>query len=106
MDKENKDLWGPIISENWNKVSFIKNRIATINDVESGCAVFYFENTESHTPLDIPLPSLGNQVDEETGSKKLVVVIQAEKVAEEEIVGIRYLDGGNGVCHLHEIEFV
>jgi hypothetical protein len=106
MEKENNDLWGPIEKEHWDKILFIKGRIATIDDVKSGCAVFYIENAEPHFPLDILLPSLANQVEEETGSKKQAVVVQAENVAKDKIIGLRYFEGGNAVCHLHEIEFV
>jgi hypothetical protein len=99
-----EDVWGPIGLNDWENILFIKNRIATEEDVKLGRAVFYIESVD-HTPIDIQIPSLAYQVDKETGEKKLVIVIQAETTGEEEVVGIRYFEGGNGVCMLHELEF-
>jgi hypothetical protein len=48
---------------------------------------------------------LAYQLVEETGEKKLVIMIQAETTGEEKVVGVRYFEGGNGVCMLHELEF-
>jgi hypothetical protein len=41
----------------------------------------------------------------EDGSRVNVVAIQAE-TCEQVIVGVRYLDGGNGVCTLAELELL
>ncbi len=101
-----KNLWGAVALEDWASVSFIEGRIANEEDVESGCAVFCIDNSEIHTHLEIQLPSLANQIDEGTGEKKLVIVIQGEKAGDQEIVGLRYFEGGNAVCMLHEIEFI
>jgi hypothetical protein len=102
------DLWGPIKFDNWEETNFIKGKTATEEDVKSGNAVFYIEKEEhvDQQPLDIQIPSLAYQLDEETGEKKLVVIIQAEKAGDQELVGIRYFEGGNGVCMSHELEFI
>lgn len=72
-----------------------------------GKAVFYMDNPElEHFPIDIEIPMLAYQIDRETREKTLSVVIQAEKVGKQELVGVRYFDGGNGVCALFEIEFI
>lgn len=89
-------LWGAIDLSNWKQTPHIKNKIATGQDVIDGRAVFYIENCEEeHEPLNINLPSIAFQVDEESNSKELVIVIQAEKVGEDEFVGVRYIEGGN-----------
>lgn len=108
MEKNDLDnLWGPISPDSWRTISFIKNQIATEEDVKLGKAVFYIDDQElEHFPIDIEIPKLAYQINQETGEKILSVVIQAEKIGEEEIVGLRYFDGGNGVCALFELEFV
>lgn len=102
------DLWGPLGMNDWQKVSFINNQIATEEDVKIGKAVFYIKKEENidHKPLNIQIPSLVFQLDQETGEKTLAIIIQAEKVNEEDLVGLRYFDGGNGICSLHEVEFI
>ena len=103
------DLWGAVSLDNWEDVLFIKDRIATEEDVKLGRAVFYLENEGTgteHQALDIQIPSLAHQIDQETKEKKLVIVIQAEKADEQEVIGLRYFEGGNAVCLLFELEFV
>lgn len=83
MEEHNSnELWGPIEPDNWKSVSFIKNQIATEEDVKVGKAVFYIDKQElEHFPIDIEIPSLAYQIKEETGEKTLSILIQAEKVA-------------------------
>ena len=104
---ENTDnnLWGPIRAERWSEVPAIRNRPATEWDVHGGIAVFYGEN-EKREALPLPLPQPAFHVDAETGNRTPVVVIQAECSRDQYIVGVRYLDGGNGVCLLDELMFV
>lgn len=105
MQEQNK--WGQIDLANWLVTPFISNRIALEQDVIDGLAVFFIqEPINKHYPINIPLPSLAYQIDPDTQEKELVIVIQAENVDEEEIVGVRYLEGGNGICALVELEFV
>jgi hypothetical protein len=108
MGDNSDDLWGPIKLDDWEKVLFIKDRIATEEDVKSGRAVFYVKNdevNEYHQPIDIEIPSLAYHVDE-TGERKMVVMIQTETTGEQELAGIRFFEGGNGVCMLDELEFI
>jgi hypothetical protein len=109
MVNNSDDLWGPVSLDNWEDVLFIKGRVATEEDVKLGRAVFYINNEKSktdHGPIDIQIPSLAHHIDQETGERTLVVVIQAEKANEQEVVGLRYFEGGNGACLLFELEFV
>ncbi len=98
-------LWGPLELVDWHKTPHIKNDIATEQDVKDGRAVFYIDKGKDHKILDIKIPSVAYQIDNKTKARTLVIVIQGEKVGKEEIVGIRYLDGGNGVCMLSELDF-
>lgn len=106
-EKQNNELWAPIGLDNWQQVLHIKNKIATEEDVIEGRAVFYIApNNSPHEPLNISIPSIAYYFDEETNERKMVVIIQAEKANDQELVGIRYLDGGNGICLLKELEVI
>jgi hypothetical protein len=105
MQQQNK--WGQIDLANWLETPFIANRIAVEQDIIDGLAVFCVpEAIGKHYPINIPLPSLAYQIDPDTKEKTLVVVIQAESTDEGGIVGVRYLEGGNGICDLNELELI
>ena len=101
---DNDNIWGEIQIEDISQIPHVKNRIAIDQDVIDGRAVFYIPNPSDSIPIDIPIPSLGYQIDNETGNWLRVVIIQAENIDGEQLVGVRYIEGGNGVCSLSEIE--
>ncbi|MBO0320667.1 hypothetical protein J0X14_00040 [Muricauda sp. CAU 1633] len=93
--------------ENWMETPHVSGRLATEMDVNAGSATFIIDSQgKDHKPLDIQLPSLAFQVDVETNKKTPVIVIQAEMIGEQHIVGVKYLDGSYGVCEMSELEFV
>jgi hypothetical protein len=99
-----ENLWGEIDIDNWKQTPHIKNKIATEQDVKNGFAVFYIkESLGEHKPLEIPIPLLAYQKNDETDENILVVIIQGEKINNEEVVGVRYFTGGNGICKLAEL---
>lgn len=82
-------------------------RLATEMDVKNGAATFVIDGRGKEVkPLNIQIPSLAYHIDQETFEKTPVVVIQAEKVEEKKVVGIRYLEGTYGACLFRELEFV
>ena len=101
-----ENLWGSIQLINWLQTPHIKDKLATNQDVLDGRAVFYIDGeTEIHQMLNIPIPSLAYYTDNETHEKNLVIIIQGEKADDKELVGIRFSNGGNGVCLLWELDF-
>ncbi len=99
--------WAELDLANWKVTPAISNRVAVEQDVVDGCAVFYIEGkVEGHNTINLPLPSIAYQLNPDTDEKTLAIVIQAEYVDGKELVGVRYLEGGNGVCTLKEIEFI
>jgi len=92
--------WTPIKPSEWQTTPCIRNRIATEIDVEEARAVFYSEGRS--VPADFPLPCCGFQLLED-GSEEPVVVIQAEATPDGILLGVRYLEGGNGVCLADEV---
>ncbi|GAA4747035.1 hypothetical protein [Flavisolibacter ginsenosidimutans] len=99
-------LWEAIDFSTWKQIPHIKSKIATEQDVIEGRAVFYINDGQDHQVLDVQIPVLAYQIDGESDSKVLVIVIQAEKVDDTELAGVRYLEGGNGVCTWSELELV
>ena len=52
------------------------------------------------------IPSIVYQIDSDTGNIVFAIVIQAELVNEDELIGLRYFDRGNGISHLCELEII
>ena len=96
------NLWHPINPESWREVPCVSARQATESDVRQGTAVFYVDGPSE--PYDMNLPCLGLQVMED-GTESKVVIIQAECSPSGPILGVRYFDGGNGICSLSEVRF-
>jgi hypothetical protein len=97
----------PVDLKNWKDIPHVSGRLATDEDVKNGSATFRIENIEQeHKVLDIKIPALAYHINQETNEKSPVVVIQGEQVGDQNIVGIKYLDGTGGVCLLFELEFV
>ena len=71
-------------------------------DVQEGRAVFYVDGQSE--PYDIDLPCLGFQAMDD-GTEVKVVIVQAEHSPNGPILGVRYFEGGNGVCSLLEVHF-
>ena len=52
------------------------------------------------------MPKLGRYYNENSKKEELIIVIQAVKIAEDSVVGFRYLNGGNGSARLNEVRFL
>jgi hypothetical protein len=100
--------WGPVIAADWQSVSVVRGRLATEEDVRAGRAVFFLENADlpGATPLTVPLPALALWRDDESGQERVVIAIQAEQTVKQRLVGFRFLEGGNGIATLDELEWV
>lgn len=97
----------PIDLKNWTETPHVSGRLATEEDVKNGNATFLVDNkSKEHKALNIKIPSLAYHFDQDTNEKTPVVVIQGEQVGDQKVVGIKYLDGTDGVCLLFELEFV
>ena len=94
------DLWGPIDLKSWQAVACVSARQATEADVRQGRAVFYIDGQSE--PHEMKIPCLGLQL-KQGGPEVKVVIIQAENSPSGPILGVRYFDGGNGICTLDEV---
>jgi hypothetical protein len=106
MATENDPLWGPIDMGMWKNTPCIEGRVATKEDVKKGLAVFYIENSDDIKPINIHLPACAIHIDQETKKETPVILIQAEKSQGQELIGYRFLNGGNGIALLFELKLI
>ena len=102
-----QDLWGEIDIADWRSVPCIHRRLASEADVNEGRAVFFLSdpNGLGASPVDMSLPRPAI-LREENGGEIPVILIQSEEGGGKIYAGYRFLDGGNGVCHLEELELL
>ena len=88
---------------------YITGRPATTEDVEAGNAVFSMKVDDQYVgkPVDIPIPQYAFLLDDETGNKEPVIVVQAENNGEITAIGyIRIRDGEIGIASIEEFRFI
>lgn len=100
--------WEPIALAGWRTLPHVAGRVATEADVREGRAVFFLTALDGveAAPHGMDLPALAVHVEEGTGVRTPVVVIQAERARERCIVGVRFFNGGNRICLLGELELI
>lgn len=98
-----ENLWGPVAADQWRATPCISGCAATEADVQAGRAAFFVPGDS--LPAAVPLPCCARQSLEGGGTQR-VVVIQAEVAPYGIVVGVRPLEGGNGVCTLDELELL
>ena len=106
--KNEDDLWGNVNMQDWQNTPCIFGRIAVEEDVKAGRAVFYLQEPKEigAKPLELELPSCAILFDEESNEELPVIVIQAEEAGDTTYIGHRFLNGGNGICTLAEVELL
>ena len=98
--------WGPVDPAGWRSVPHMQGRLAGQADVEAGRAVFHLDvDPRRCAPAELSLPACAIQTLDD-GRRRPVIVIQAEVLRDETILGVRYLEGGSGVCYAAEVEFL
>jgi len=95
----------PIDLAHWRETLCLTGRAATQDDVGAGRAVFAAPGADAK-PIDLKLPRCAIHVDQETGKKTPVIVVQAEDARGNKTIGYRFLSGAAGVCLLSELELL
>lgn len=95
--------------DDWDRLKPFFGRVATLDDVQSGRAVFALGDTQRPYPLDMPLPQPAIWWDEE--GEKPVVIIQAEahtnaEDEEMEVFGLILPDGDGAVALTEDVDLV
>ncbi len=95
-------MWRKIELDNWREIPCITGKVATEEDINNGIAVFSIPSGSK--PYDVKLPLCAIQTDSETNKRVPCIAIQIEEADNGVFIGIRYLDGGNGVGTPEDIE--
>lgn len=110
--------WQAIDPRYWREVPHLQGQLATPEDITQGRALFHLDPVQTSSqasdqtptqtsarPAELTLPRCGLQRLED-GTLRPVVVIQAEVLGEQTLLGVRYLPGGGGICGLDEVQLV
>ena len=97
------------LAESWPALpatDFTKGRAATRDDVDEGRAVFVGEanNIMIGSPIDITIPQYAYL--NRDGKKQAVIVIQAEQVQNEKIIGAKLLNGQDIAGFMQDFELL
>ena len=95
-------MWDEIDLSKWKEVPCINGRVATEEDIEKGIAVFAIPSGSE--PYEVELPLCAIQIDEDSGNRTPCIAIQIEQAENGNFIGVRYLNGGNGVGSAEEFE--
>ena len=92
----------------WKNVPVVNGRMATKEETHNGSSLIFVdaEKYPNAKALDISMPKLASFYNHSSKKEDLIIVIQAINVANDSIVGFRYLNGGNGSARLNEVRFL
>ena len=96
-------LWGPVTEAAWRSVPVTSGAGALERDVANGRAVFATIPTGEPYALKLPVCAW---LTVETSDERVPVVVVQGETTNGGVFGFRYLEGGNGVCTLPELEFL
>ncbi|HEY8618347.1 hypothetical protein [Phenylobacterium sp.] len=111
MSEEPDDLdGGGYDVEDWSRLAGFGGRVATLEDVQAGRAVFALGDTEDPRPIDMDLPQPVIWWDEDEG-EQAAVAVQAEAHGTEdgetmEVLGLILPDGAGVVALLDDVDLV
>jgi len=99
---------GPLDMTKWQEIPCIEKRAATDEDVDNGLAVFSAQRVDGAAPVpySMRLPHCAIYNDEESDSKIPIVIVQAEVVDSNIVVGAKMLNGGDLACPLEDVELL
>ena len=98
--------WGALDASAWRELPHLQGRLAQPADVQAGRAVFVLDADPARcAPALLELPACAIQTLDD-GRQRPAIVIQAEVLGGETILGLRYLEGGSGVCFAAEVQLL
>ena len=89
----------------WEQIPHVRGKTATQEDVLAGKASFTMDGQRSFA-IDIDIPWVVIHQEVESGENKLAVIIQAERIGNLDLAGIRYEDGSFASCIMAELVFL
>ena len=97
-------LWPPL-----SDYKFTSGRQATEEDINSGAAVFMLQVDGKNIgrPIDILIPQYAVHIDQETGERVNVIIIQAEETDDSQAIGAINIKTNEYIAALkYEFEFL
>jgi hypothetical protein len=92
----------------WGDVPVVNDRLPTREEASNGTSLMFIDIEEypDAVPLDMTMPRLATFYCRQSDKEEIVIIIQAVNVLNDSVVGFRYLNGGNGSAHIHEVKFL
>jgi len=105
---DNLNGFPPVDIADWKNVPVVNGRMPTQEETHNGTSLIFVdaEKYPDAKALDITMPKLAKFYNNSSRREELIIVIQAINVANDSIVGFRYLNGGNGSARLNEVRFL
>ena len=94
--------------DNWESVPVVNGRMPTKEETQNGTSLIFVDQDKypDAKPVDMEMPRLARYYNDYSRKNELVIIIQAVQIADDAIVGFRYLNGGNGSARLSEVRFL
>lgn len=92
----------------WDKVPVVNGRMPTQEETRNGTSLINvdMEKYPNAKPLDMTMPKLARYFNRSSQKEEIIIVIQAVNVANDSVVGFRFLNGGNGSARLGDVRFM
>ena len=108
-DDELEEDGGGFDVDDWTRLSAFSGRVASLDDVQAGRAVFALADTEDPRPIGMELPQPLIWWDED--GEQAAVAVQAESHLGPdgepmEVLGLILPDGGSAVALLEDVDLV
>lgn len=109
MDEDFEEDGGGYDVDDWARLAPFTGRLATLDDVEAGAAVFALADTADPQPIDMDLPQPAIWWSDD--GEQAVVIVQAERHGTEdgevmEVLGLILPDGAGAVALLDDVDLV
>ena len=109
LDDDGSADGGGYDADDWSRLQAFAGRLAKLDDVEAGRAVFALDDTENPEPIDLPLPQPLIWWEEEGG--QAAVAVQAERHWTPdgevmEVLGLILPDGGAVIALMDDVDLV
>lgn len=89
---------------NWKNTPHVKGRLATLDDVKQGRAIYVSSGYKKYIPVNLKIPFIACLIDARTERKDTIVVIQAHKIDGGIYTGYRTFHGtGEGTSLLKNL---
>ena len=108
-DGPDDDHAGGFDVDDWTRLAAFTGRVATLDDVQAGQAVFALGDTDASRPLDMALPQPVIWWDDDGEQAAVAVQAEAHETADGEtmeVLGLILADGASAIALLEDVDLV